>query len=240
MNTSALSEIVHCLNCGETSLYTPSDMSELKCRSCGQSYPIENSVPVFLFEIHKKQGSVFNYIDHYQIDGVEHDYFAERDAGTEHVDKRVHQTIFSLIKKKSGRVLDVGCGRAWVAQHLCPQNYDVVSMDISLENTSRALKTYPFDNHTAVVADAFSLPFNENVFDVIIAAEIVEHVADPKVFIRKLMRVLKPGGLLIVTTPYKEKIRYSLCVHCNRLTPMHAHIHSFDENKLTSLYQGND
>lgn len=250
MKNKTISEIVHCLSCGSSSLVLAKEGEQLQCESCGKTYPIKKGVPVFLSEtdtekavetdLHKTHDSVFNYIDHYQKDGVENDYFKDRDAGTEHLDKRVHQTIFSQIKHKSGRVLDVGCGRAWVAREMCPKSYEVVSMDISLENTSVALERYPFGNHSAVVADVFNLPFNENTFDVIIASEIIEHVVDPVKFVENLIRVLKPGGTLIITTPYKEKLTYSLCVHCNKLTPLHAHIHSFDENILTSLYQGKD
>ena len=112
MNLKALSEIVHCQNCGEALLKANDETAELKCENCKQSYPVKSGVPVFLSEtdyeksaetaIHKEQGSVFNYVDHYQKDGVESDYFRARDAGTEHLDKRIHQTIFSHIEKKSG------------------------------------------------------------------------------------------------------------------------------------------
>ena len=250
MTKTEILDILHCPNCKSRDLSWEEEYNKISCKECKQTYSVQQGVPVFLPAgdtenkaepaIHEKQGSVFNYIDHYQKDGIEHDYFEERDAGTEHTDRRVREYIFSQIESDSGRVLDVGCGRAWVAQHLCPKNYEVVSMDISLENTSGALKTYPFENHAAVVADVFSLPFNENTFDVIIASEIIEHVVDPQAFVANLIRVLKPGGQLIVTTPYKEKIKYSLCVHCNKLTPLHAHIHSFDEKILTSLYSGDD
>ncbi|WP_319229728.1 methyltransferase domain-containing protein [Draconibacterium orientale] len=249
MINKVLSEIVHCLNCG-ASLSIDEENEQLKCKKCGTSYPVKNSVAVMLPsqeakntaepEIHAKQSSVFNYIDHYQKDGIEHNYFQKRDSGTEHIERRVREYVFSQIKNETGRILDVGCGRAWGAQHLCPENYEVISMDISLENTTEALKIYPFKNHSAVVADVFSLPFNENTFDYIIASEIIEHVIDPKAFIENLIRALKPGGTLIVTTPYKEKIKYSLCVHCNKLTPLHAHIHSFDEKILSSLYTRKD
>jgi tetratricopeptide (TPR) repeat protein len=46
---------------------------------------------------------------------------------------------------------------------------------------------------------------------------------------------LKPGGTLIVSTPYKEQIAYSLCIHCNRKTPHNAHLHSFDEEKVRRM-----
>ncbi|RKY97102.1 MAG: hypothetical protein DRQ13_05125, partial [Ignavibacteriae bacterium] len=47
-------------------------------------------------------------------------------------------------------------------------------------------------------------------------------------------------GQLIITTPYKEKITYYLCIHCNKKTPINAHLHSFDEIKLEGLYSGDD
>ena len=42
-------------------------------------------------------------------------------------------------------------------------------------------------------------------------------------------------GKLIITVPYKEKIQYHLCIHCNQLTPANAHLHSFDENTIQKL-----
>jgi ubiquinone/menaquinone biosynthesis C-methylase UbiE len=71
----------------------------------------------------------------------------------------------------------------------------------------------------------------------LIASEIIEHVYDPEAFVKELTRVLKKGGQLIITTPYKEKLQYSLCIHCNKPTPLHAHIHSFDEKVLTSFFR---
>ncbi|QGY45337.1 methyltransferase domain-containing protein [Maribellus comscasis] len=250
MMISVLKNDLLCIYCKSHDLKIMEQSNVLVCENCKQKYNIRNDVPVLLrqdkeedlskSDIHQKQETNFNYIDHYQKDGVEFNYFEERDRGTEHMNKRVGEYILSQIKNKSGKILDVGCGKAWVAKELCPRGCEVVSMDISLENTSEALKRYPFENHAAVVADVFSLPFKENVFDYIVASEIIEHVADPAKFVENLIRVLKPGGSLIVTTPYKEKIRYSLCVHCNNPTPLHAHIHSFDERILKDLYKAAD
>ena len=96
------------------------------------------------------------------------------------------------------------------------------------------------EKHFGIAADSFHLPFNDHSFDCIIASEIIEHVIEPKDFIKELFRVVKSGGSLIITTPYKEKILYYLCIHCNKKTPANAHIHSFDEKKLASLYSGSD
>ncbi len=248
MKDQKLPEILKCIHCGHEGLN--SGGKQLACPECNREYPVSENVPVLLPEkenaemeksgIHQKLGTTFNYIDHYQKDAFESDYFAERDAGTEHSDKRVWQYIASEINGNEGRILDVGCGKAWVAGLFCPKGFEVVSMDISLRNTSKALKLHPHKNHAAVVADVFSLPFAQNSFDYIIASEIIEHVQDPQLFTEKLIYALKPGGKLIVTTPYKEKLQYSLCIHCNKPTPMHAHIHSFNEKILTTLYKGSD
>jgi len=209
------------------------------CANCNEHYSISGAVPVFLrneiavdkveSEIHKKQASEFNYIDHYQKDALEFDYFQERVGGTDHSETRVREYILSELPAENGKILDVGCGKAWVAELCCPKKLDVVSMDISLTNVEKAIAKYPFENHSAVVADAFNLPFKANSFDYIIASEIIEHVVSPAKFVKNLMNVLKPGGVLLITTPYKEKLEHSLCVHCNKLTTRHAHIHTFDE-----------
>lgn len=177
----------------------------------------------------------FDYIQHYKIDAEEFDYFEERAGATKHDERRVHQYILSKINKNSLSVLDVGTGSAWVAEHFQNTSVKVVSLDISKKNVLIANQKYPSDNHSPIVADSYTLPFIDNSFDTVIASEIIEHVISPKDFVAELYRVVKFNGKLIVTTPYKEKLRYYLCIHCNKKTPVHAHIHSFDENKLIEL-----
>jgi SAM-dependent methyltransferase/uncharacterized protein YbaR (Trm112 family) len=243
-------EILKCIGCSTGKLIYNATANKLKCTVCNHDYQIFDDVPVILPEagyaieastyIHHQSKSVFRYIDHYEKDAYSSDYFAKRDPGTEHIERRTREYIAAQIKGKEGKILDVGCGKAWVAQLFCPVGFEVVSMDISIKNTSMALKKYPFKNHFAIVADAFHLPFKLNSFDYIVASEIIEHVYDPQTFTENLFGLLKPGGKLILTTPYKEKIHYSLCIHCNKPTPVHAHLHSFDEKILKSFYNGND
>lgn len=210
------------------------------------SYEVEGGVPVLLpqqaresfrqAEQHERFGSRFFYVDHYQADAELFDYFEDfEDGAAIHETRRLHETIISEAPKGAGQILDVGCGKAWVAQHFCPKGSTVFSMDISTVNPRRAIEKHPFDNHYGLVADAYRLPFRDEVFDCIIASEIIEHVPDPAEFMACLMRVLRPGGQLIITTPYDEKIQYYLCIHCNRPTPQHAHIHSFTMKKLLAL-----
>lgn len=239
-------KLLKCIKCGNNKLERSTDGSELKCLDCGQHYLVESNIPLMVLpdeeedlvqsEIHKKQGSKFDYKEHYKQDAIDFDYFQQRDPGTEHSERRVREFILAHLPKKQGRILDVGCGKAWVAQNCCHTASEVVSLDITPVNVKKALEKYPFKNHRGVVADSLDLPFTENSFDIVIASEIIEHIVFPERFIENLIHILKPGGVLIVTTPYKEKLQFILCIHCNRLTPRHAHIHSFDEKTLASLY----
>ncbi|MCB9265955.1 MAG: methyltransferase domain-containing protein [Lewinellaceae bacterium] len=221
----------------------------LRVAGNGLAYKVEAGVPVLLpqnarevstqAEQHQRLGSRFFYVEHYQVDAEVFDYFQDyEDEGANHEIRRLHETIISEVPDAAASILDVGCGNAWVAGYFCPKGKTVCSMDISTRNPQRAIEKYPFGHHYAVVADAYRLPFREGAFDCIIASEIIEHVPDPGAFIGSLLKVLRPGGQLIITTPYNEKLQYSLCIHCNRPTPQHAHIHSFTMKKMLALTPG--
>lgn len=229
----------------------PLELAEgkLRAQDGGFGYEIDGKLPILLpqqaregfrrAEQHERFGSRFFYVDHYQVDAEFFDYFEDfEDGASRHEMRRLHETIISEVPRQAGSILDVGCGQAWVAQYFCPRGVAVHSMDISTVNPLRALERYPYDNHYGVVADAYRLPFRPDSFDCIIACEIIEHVPDPAEFMASLMRVLKPGGQLIITTPHNERIQHSLCIHCNRPTPHHAHLHSFTIKKMQFLAPG--
>lgn len=220
--------------------------NQLTTADGSRQYPIVDGVPHLLLEevetapavpeLHQKLGTRFQYREHYQRDAEIFDYFQPpQDAATRHEARRLHQAIASEVPADARSLLDVGCGNAWVAGEFLRKGMEVYSLDITPINPRRAAERYPHDRHLPLVADVYALPFQAASLDVIIAAEIIEHVPDPATFINALLRALKPGGTLIVTTPYREKITYSLCVHCNRPTPQHAHLHSFDQSALAAL-----
>lgn len=211
-------------------------------------FDIKNGIPILLSKDAKERwmdvtltngvrARIF-YAAHYDQDAEAFDYFEDHaDGASQHENRRLHEAIIQQVPANVTNILDVGCGNAWVAAHFCPKSTNVISMDISIANPTKALEKYPFQNHAAVVADVYALPFLQNAFDCIITAEVMEHAPDPKLFIANLLRVLKPNGTLIITTPFNELIPHSLCVHCNRLTPHNAHLHSFNQQNVTRLLQ---
>ncbi len=207
-------------------------------------YTISGEVPVLLFkdpafaksDLHENLNTSFNYPEHYQKDAEVYNYFKEEEnIVTKNEIRRLHETIINAVPQKALLILDVGCGNAWLAKHFLRKNKKVISMDISIVNPVKALKENPDENHAALVADVFHLPIKNNTIDCIVAAEIMEHVHDPALFIDNLVEKLKPGGKLIITTPYNEKIEYYLCVHCNLPTPKNAHLHSFNKQNIKAI-----
>ena len=177
----------------------------------------------------------FDYINHYKIDAEEFDYFESKYGATLHDERRVHEFVFSQVNKNIDSILDVGCGSAWISSKYVPLNKKVYSLDISKKNIARALESCRSTKHNGIVADSFYLPFKKNSFDLVVACEIIEHVVSPDDFIKALYKTVKPGGRLILSTPYKEILRYYLCINCNKKTPVNAHIHSFDENIIKKI-----
>ena len=180
----------------------------------------------------------FDYAKHYTEDAEQFDYFREKtDKLTATHLRMLRRSVMQLVPRDASLVLDVGCGRAFVAEHFCPQGRRVVSMDIAYANVHKALERFPYESHAGVIADAYRLPFADEAFDCVVASEIIEHTVDPQGFIASLLRKVKKGGTLLISTPYKEQIAYSLCIHCNRKTPHNAHLHSFDKEKMRHLVE---
>lgn len=199
------------------------------------TFPVVKGVPVLLPRQEDNAQESFNYRDHYEKDAEAFDYFADWHPVHKEENRRLHQQILRQIPADADLILDVGCGGAWLASALVPKGKQVISMDISTINPVRAVEIVQAPQHSGLVADVYSLPIKPGTIDCIIASEIIEHVKDPELFLACLFNVLKPGGTLIVTTPFNETIQQSLCIHCNKLTPHNAHIHSFTREKITSL-----
>ncbi|MCL2511101.1 MAG: class I SAM-dependent methyltransferase [Bacteroidales bacterium] len=209
-----------------------------------QSYPVRQQIPVFTeggeakvtTDLHARLNSRFDYIDHYEKDAEVFDYCSPHVSASANVEEAIlRKMIVRNVPKAATLLLDTGCGSAWFADHFVAKGKKVVSLDVSFTNVSKAMTAIPSPDHAAVVADVFRLPFGANTFDCIVASEIMEHLYDPELFVKKLFYILKPGGTLILTTPYNEKLEYNLCVHCNKPTPRNAHLHSFNEKNIKEL-----
>lgn len=97
-------------------------------------------------------------------------------------------------------LLDVGCGIGGSSRILAKDyNFDVTGVTISPQQVKRAQELTPEGvNAKFQVDDAMALSFPDASFDVVWSVEAGPHMPDKAVFARELLRVLKPGGILVV------------------------------------------
>jgi len=111
------------------------------------------------------------------------------------MEMQYHKDRKELLKILRGRILDIGCNKTDIHSDIekiteNPES-EVYGMDAIMTNYKE----------NVVRADAHRIPFKNEVFDCIFAGEIIEHLIDPATFLKEIERVLKNGGLLVLTTP---------------------------------------
>lgn len=179
-----------------------------------------------------------DYLEHYRIDAEEFDYFSCDYPSRETVEKYKAELLASSVELDGQALtLDVGCGGGRLTAEILRAGAGVVGVDLSGENLRRVRQRVGSENFCPVVADVHHLPFREGSFGVIFLSSLLEHLELPEKALRESVTLLRGTGYVVIIVPYKEKIRYHLCIHCNRPTPGFAHLHSFDETKLLTLLE---
>ena len=108
------------------------------------------------------------------------------------------------------KVLEVGCGRGFYLKTLKNvwPNLTVTGIDLNQEYLDMAKRFLEGMEVELIKANATKLPFKDNSFDRAIGTEILEHIPDDQGAISEMYRVLKPGGIVMITVPNKN---YPFC-----------------------------
>jgi len=104
-----------------------------------------------------------------------------------------------------GRVLDVGCGSALVADRIRDIDATYVGFDFGGHHIEYAAKKYAdiSDRRLRTIfsrGDGERIPFADATADVVVFSEVIEHLLRPELAVWEIARVLKPGGVLLMTT----------------------------------------
>lgn len=121
--------------------------------------------------------------------------------------KAITKALRDLGVPKSARILDAGSGGGYTVNELYKEGFtNIWGFDLSESGIRIAKESFPEVGERFEVHDAYEekLPdsFIQGDYDLVLSAEVIEHLYDPRRYIKNITLWLKSGGILILTTPY--------------------------------------
>ena len=128
------------------------------------------------------------------------------------------------------KILDIGSGAGFLSNALSLKGHKVTGIDLSQKSLDLAKQFDPTKTVDYLYADANSLPFDDHMYDVVCAMDIVQHVDNPRQLIEEASRVLKPGGKLFFHTFNRNFLSYLAIIKginwFVKNTPPNMHLYS--------------
>ncbi|MEA2146986.1 MAG: hypothetical protein QOG59_2573 [Solirubrobacteraceae bacterium] len=130
------------------------------------------------------------------------------------------------------RVLDLGCGEGHFTAEIAAAGASVVGAEVAQAAIDRARARHPELEFARVEIDG-PLPFADGAFDLVWASEVIEHVSDTARWLSEARRVLKSGGVLLITTPSHGRLRLAVGGLERFSEPLGDHLHLYTRRSLT-------
>ncbi|MGV0643126.1 class I SAM-dependent methyltransferase [Mycolicibacterium sp. XJ2546] len=146
---------------------------------------------------------------------------------------RRHEVVYQrLADRCAGRdVLEAGCGEGYGADLIADVARRVIGLDYDESTVAHVCARYPrVEMHHGNLA---ALPLTDGEVDVVVNFQVIEHLWDQEQFVAECLRVLRPGGVLLMSTP--NRITFSP----GRDTPVNPfHTRELNAAELTDLLSG--
>lgn len=177
-----------CVACGSTAaqkLGVKNELEIVSCRDCNTVYTPYS--PWY--------SSSYFYLGYYlKDDEIETPPF---------VQERLQEiTAEFAVYRKTNKLLDLGCGAGGLLQAARNHGWNAQGLDVS-SHAAEHVRELGFEVFEGELSEA---AFPEGQFDVVTAAELLEHISEPRALLREVARILRPGGLFWTTTPHARGI----------------------------------
>ena len=118
---------------------------------------------------------------------------------------KIRHEIVSLIPNKDNKILEIGCGTGATLLELRESAKASLLVGVDMHAFETQL-----DNFIVGDIEQIELPYEKGFFDVIICADVLEHLIDPWKTVKKVTRYLKSGGLFIASIPNVRELKTML------------------------------
>ena len=144
---------------------------------------------------------------------------------------RISETT-NMIPTDIASILEVGCGDGRIS-NIINKKYNVTSIDINQTKIQEV-------SAKKIIADISNLPIKNDTYDLVISAEVIEHLDDDTFdkALKEMVRVCKK--YILISVPFKENIpaQWKKCSGCGHIFHQWGHVRKFDCNALETLFNG--
>lgn len=118
-------------------------------------------------------------------------------------DDAVHSLVERVVSEQRGHgiCVDVGCGAGALARRLTSRFERYIGLDLV---SYGGFPEGPSASFVRADLNVTPFPLEAAIADVVLSVETIEHIENPRAFVRELVRLAKPGGLVLVTTPNQQ------------------------------------
>jgi 2-polyprenyl-3-methyl-5-hydroxy-6-metoxy-1,4-benzoquinol methylase len=171
--------------------------------------------------------------------------FFSKNAGTRYTFTRRMEAVYQMLPEiaPETQILEIGCGAGLLCLELARTAKIIIGIDIShfaLDFGNHVKKYMKCENGSFQISDAETLGFREQVFDLIICSEVLEHLIAPEKALSEIRRVVKNTGTVIVTTPCAVSLS-DMAMHIFRIVNKHIesgkNVH-FDKKTYLAVMRG--
>jgi 2-polyprenyl-3-methyl-5-hydroxy-6-metoxy-1,4-benzoquinol methylase len=211
----------HCIVCDSArfgTLFSKGGRAFIKCEDCGLVIVDPLPTPEELQEFYDR------------------DYELETGGGTalsaaEHMAHATARHRLGIVEQfATGRLLDIGCSTGFFLQESSQRGFEADGIDLSRTAVAEARASKL--NAYAATVETYQ---GGAQYDVVTAFDVMEHVLDPAAFLRSVSRLLKPAGILVLTTPDTGSLTCRLMGRRWYFYVPGLHNFHFDRRNITTL-----
>lgn len=190
-----------CFYSGLRKLFSKNDIDIVSCKSCGfifADFPIHGQAPDFLENFYN-----LSYFSGERnacgtgCFGYDENYFTEKREEKTRIAKSELRRI-EKIKPEKGKLLEIGCAAGYFLQVARERGWNAFGLELSEAAAEFGRKQLGLAIETGTVETTH---YPNESFDVIVGMDVIEHVPDPHLFVKRASELLKPEGLLRLATP---------------------------------------